>query len=159
MLTRRYGDLIHFEDGWIPEIYLSVQKAAGIIESALTDPPDNIWNRTHGTVWYDQGRGRKAAIPSRLGKYGYGTGSWGSGVTPARLEDIASGYIPSFAMGGVMPHTGLAYVHQGETISRAGAGSVRDIHVYVGQKEVAAIVRDEIVENGGRGGPLQARLP
>jgi len=158
MLTRRYGDLIHFEDGWIPEIYLSVQKAAGIIESALTDPPDNIWNRTHGTVWYDQGRGRKAAIPSRLGKYGYGTGSWGSGVTPARLEDIASGYIPSFAMGGVMPHTGLAYVHQGETISRAGAGPTTII-LQVDRQVLGKIVTDEVVAAGGRGGPLQARLP
>jgi hypothetical protein len=162
MLEHRYGEAIHFEDGWIPEIYNAVQKSAGIIESALASPPDNIWNRTHGTVWYDlgQGRGRKPAIPERLGKFGgHPNVGWGSGLTPSRLEDIVSGYVPSFAMGGVMPRTGLAYLHQGETISPAGQGGIRDIHVFVGDKEVAAIVQDKIVERGSRGGPLTARTP
>ena len=136
MLTARFGSDIHFENGWIPEVYEAVRKSAGLIESALTPPPDNIWNRTHGTVWYDlgQGRGRKPDIPSRRG------------------------YIPSFATGGVMPHTGLAYVHKGETITPSGrGGQVRDIHVYVGRKEVGAIIQDELIEMGRRGGAYPAR--
>jgi cell wall-associated NlpC family hydrolase len=140
MLTQRYGDLIHFEDGWIPEVFMAVQKQAGLIESALESPPHNIWDRTHGTVWYDlgQGRGRKPAIPSRLGR-------------------AAGGVIPSFAMGGVMPHTGLAYVHQGETITPKGAGQVRDINVYIGEKQIAAIIEDKLVERGRQGHAYPAR--
>ena len=161
MLTQRYGDLIHFEDGWIPEIYNAVQKSSGIIESALASPPDNIWDRTHGKVWYDlgQGRGRKPAIPSRLGKGGYGTGSWGSGLTPAKLEDVVSGYVPSFALGGIMPHTGLAYVHRGETISPAGRAGTPVVNVYIGDEQVAARVETKIAERGRRGGMYPARTP
>ncbi len=65
--------------------------------------------------------------------------------------------VPKLATGGNITRSGIAYVHRGETVTPAGASPV--IHVYVGEKEVAAIVRDSIVEDGRKGGPLAARTP
>lgn len=56
--------------------------------------------------------------------------------------------IPQFETGGIMPYTGLAYLHRNETIIPAGGMPIQNnIRVYIGDREVAAIVEQDIANN------------
>ena len=64
-----------------------------------------MWNRLHFTV------------PSILGSPSF---------------TVSLPQIPSFESGGVMPYTGLAMLHRGETVTPAGRGG-GDIHIHIDQ--------------------------
>ncbi len=60
------------------------------------------------------------------------------------------GKIPGFRHGGVMPHTGLALLHRGETVIPSGAASAGssisgDIILQVDGREFARIARDQLL--------------
>lgn len=60
-------------------------------------------------------------------------------------------FVGSYANGGVVPRDGLAYVHQGETISPQGVPEVR---VFIGDRELTDIVRVEYDEQSRRKGAM-----
>ncbi len=73
-------------------------------------------------------------------------------VAMARGGIIGAPFVGSYKDGGVVPRDGLAYVHQGETISRAGEPPV--VQVFIGERELTDIVDVRVVENGRRQGAI-----
>lgn len=84
-----------------------------------------------------------------------------------RINVETSGDIPSFAEGGIMPHTGLAYLHAGERVvpnggshygGRSGDGNVIvNLTVQgsvISEQDLARSVRDQLVSMQRRGSPI-----
>lgn len=63
---------------------------------------------------------------------------------------IQGPFVGSYRNGGVIPRDGLAYVHQGETVTPAGG--IGEVRIFVGDREIKDIVRVEVDESRRQSG-------
>lgn len=73
---------------------------------------------------------------------------WFAGWGLAKGGVVGGPFVGSYKTGGIVPRDGLAYVHQGETITPAGEPP--DIRIWIGDTEIKDIVRVEFDERDRR---------
>lgn len=73
---------------------------------------------------------------------------WHFSITGHRRGGVFGGapFVGSYRDGGVIPRDGLAYVHQGETVTPAGGGMTFAPRFFIGDREITEIVRVEMDE-------------